>query len=328
MPNGAHRDRSLRTLMLMTLGLTILAAGCGNTGPDRALRTAIRTDTGFDDARGRSDVQATVSDLLQQGDFASFRSQLTFAPVEATVHVTAYFTPEVTGARQCGGPYQFPLYGRPDGAAARATRQEIEDEGLCEGREIAWLADELDAYLIQVNGSARVRLPDGEAICLAHAGTNELDYTSLGRLLINAGVVPAEVMSMQAIRDAFRRDPATVRALMRKNDRYVFFREVAPSEWPEGGLGVRLTPGVSVAADPAHHPPGSVLLLSTTESATGRPIHRFVVVQDVGGAIKGPGRIDLYTGIGDEAGAVAGPQSAPGRLWRVQLRDAAAGIMD
>jgi membrane-bound lytic murein transglycosylase A len=303
-------------------------------GPAAAARYPFTLDDGrvLSRAEARAALDA-VSAALAAGDETAFRrvieSSLEARESAGPAHFTAYYAPEYAARRRPGGRFRHPLHAAPPALAPdnprRAvwhTRREIEDGSLLAGREIAWLPDALSAYLVQVNGSARLRLADGSFMHVGHCATNERPYTSLGRLLIEAGRVPAAEMSMAAIRAEFRRDPEGVEALMRRNDRYVFFEVLPGARWPRSAFGIALTPGASAATDPALVPPGAVLLVETT-LPDGAPYVRLVVSQDTGGAIRGPGRVDLYLGAGEEVGAVAGRMNAGGRVLMLRPRPGA-----
>jgi membrane-bound lytic murein transglycosylase A len=268
--------------------------------------------------------------LAESGDATTFATAVTerfdARPVTDDVLFTAYYAPEYPARRARTPRFRHPLYAPPPGAGSPwPTRAEIEDGALFAGYEIAWLEDALDAYLVHVNGSARLRLGDGTTMHVGVAVTNEHPYTSLGRLMIDAGIVPADEMSMQAIRAAHRHDPAGIESLMRHNDRYVLFRELDGAAWPRSSFGIPLTAGASFAADPAVYPPGAIALADTRLASSapggpGRPFVRLVLGQDTGGAIRGPGRADLFLGVGDAAGSVAGRQAETGRLSVLLLR--------
>lgn len=248
-------------------------------------------------------------------------SALAFEPID-DVLFTAYYAPERAARRAPTTRFRFPLYGRPPdlaptyaGDGSWPDRASIEADPALAGPALVWLDDELDAYLIHVNGSARLRLADGNVMCLGHDGTNGRAYTSLGRRCVETGLIAEEDVSIPAIRSAYERAPATVRALMLENERYVFFREIPAARWPVGSQGLVLTPNVSVAVDPAVHAPGSVLLVETM--VDGAPYVRFMIAQDQGAAIRGPQRVDLFFGVGDAAGVRAGRHVSTGRVWRI-----------
>ena len=241
-----------------------------------------------------------------------------------TVFFTAYFAPEYPARRQPNGEFRYPLYELPSDlrrkyvAAGRwPTRLEIKRDDLLAGHELVWLNDPLNVYLIHVNGSACLRLGDQDAMYVGYTATNEHQYTSLGKLLVAEGLLSAEEVSMQTIREAYERTPATVGELMLRNARYVFFKEYREDQWPLASLGVPLTAGASLATDKTVYPPGGLVLVRTPMvDETDRPTWtaRFLLDQDSGGAIKGPGRADIFEGIGEEAGRLAGGVKAHGRL--------------
>ena len=241
-----------------------------------------------------------------------------------TVFFTAYFAPEYPARRQPNGEFRYPLYELPSDlrrkyvAAGRwPTRLEIKRDDLLAGHELVWLNDPLNVYLIHVNGSACLRLGDQDAMYVGYTATNEHPYTSLGKLLVAQGLLSAEEVSMQTIREAFERTPATVGELMLRNARFVFFKEYGVDQWPLASLGVPLTAGASLATDKTVYPPGGLVLVRTPMvDETDRPTWtaRFLLDQDSGGAIKGPGRADIFEGIGEEAGRLAGGVKAHGRL--------------
>jgi membrane-bound lytic murein transglycosylase A len=268
---------------------------------------------------------------------------------------TGYYEPELKGSRQPGGRFTVPLYGvpadlvqidlgqfapdlkgrsiagrvehgrlRPYPDRARIEAAHLKDKGL----EILWLDDPVDAFFLQVQGSGRVVLPDGGAVRVGFAGHNGHGYVPIGRLLIEGGKVPRENMSMQAIRDWLRANPAEAQELMRRNPRYVFFRELASADTPDGPIGahgVALTPGRSLAVDRRFVPLGVPLWLDTTDP-DGRPLRRLMVAQDVGGAIQGPVRGDIFFGAGEAALEQAGRMRSPGAYYLLLPRSAANSL--
>ena len=147
--------------------------------------------------------------------------------------------------------------------------------------------------------------------------------------MIDAGLAVESEMSMQTIIDVYGREPAHVETLMRRNERFVYFQERPCDQWPRSGIGIVLTPEASVATDRALFPAGGVVLVETTVAdgeGGRRPFRRFMLDQDRGGAITGPGRIDLYMGSGTAAGDVAGRQRHPGRLFYLVLKTDAAAL--
>ena len=231
---------------------------------------------------------------------------------------TGYFEPELLGSRQRSPRFAVPIYrAPPDLPRGRpwATRAEIERDGLLAGRglEIAWLADPVDKFFLQVQGSGRIRLADGAVIRVGYGGRNGHEYRSIGRELVRRGVLPAHRVSAGEIRDWVRRNPEAGRDLLYHNPSYVFFREVAvgPDEGPLGAMNRPLTALRSLAVDPAHVPLGAPVWVETAGPA---PLARLMVAQDIGSAIKGPQRGDVFYGSGDAAGQAAGAVKDPGRM--------------
>ncbi len=243
---------------------------------------------------------------------------------------TGYYEPLLRGSWYPYGSYTIPIYRLPPEAAlvnGRAaplpSRAQIEAGALAgRGLELLWVDDPTDAFFLHIQGSGQVAMADGSLVRVAFAGKNGHSYFPIGAELVRRGEVPREQMSMQAIRWWLATHPAEAPGLMALNGSYVFFRLI-DGEGPVGAQGVPLTPGRSMAVDPAFVPYGVPLWLDTTDPAAGNaPLRRLVVAQDTGGAIKGPIRGDLFWGSGEEAGAVAGSMKQQGR-WYLLLPKAA-----
>ncbi len=251
---------------------------------------------------------------------------------------TGYYSPEFTASRNPAGRYQYPLYTRPDdlvtdpasgavlgqrqpGGALTAypTRQQIEANNLLAGHELVYLPSRLDAYSIEVNGSAKLQLTTGGTLFVGYAGTNGRDYTSIGRLLVADGVLDPNTVTMPAIRQHFQQHPRQLDDYIRQNQRFVFFKEYAGSDWPAGSLGFQVTPQRSLATDKKIFPRGGAVLVSTTLPG-GQEFRQLMLDQDTGGAIRAPGRADLYFGIGPRAEQISGAQAAEGRLFYLFLK--------
>jgi len=239
--------------------------------------------------------------------------------------ITGYYEPELEGARRRSAAHPVPIYRPPPDLPKTGklqpyhTRAEIE-EGVLAGRglELLWLADPIDAFFLQVQGSGRVRLAGGSLIRVGYAANNGHPYTAIGRILVERGELTKESATMQTVRQWLRDHPDEATALMRKNARYIFFREIAGAG-PVGSLGAVLTPGRSLAVDPDQVPLGALLWLDTTYPAgtpeAGRPLRRLMVAQDTGSAIKGAVRGDIFWGSGEAALRYAGPMKQPGRYF-------------
>ncbi len=248
---------------------------------------------------------------------------------------TGYFEPLVEARRKPGGAFRTPLWGPPAGYVPHKpswTRQEIdtlpEAQAALRGHEIAWVADPLDALVLQVQGSGRLHMvePDGRGhvVRLAFAGNNEQPYKSVGRYLVDQGELKLTEASWPTIKDWVRRNPARLQELLWANPRVVWFREESLADarvGPRGGQGVPLTPGRSIAVDPASVPYGSLVWLDTTEPLSSRALQRAVMAQDTGNAIVGAVRADYFWGWGDDAEAQAGRMKQPLRMWVLWPRD-------
>ena len=242
---------------------------------------------------------------------------------------TGYYEPEIEGSRTQLTGY-VPVYRvppdlirctKPDGTSGRGridqtgtcvlyfTRAEIEDGALAgKGLEIAWAADPVEQFFVEVQGSGRIRLPDGNVMRIGYAGQNGRDYVAIGRQLRDRGILPPGGANMQAIKDWIRANPDVGKALMRENTSYIFFQELT-GPGPLGSLGVAITPRGTVAADPNFVPLGAPVFLKMDR----READGLWIAQDVGGAIKGPNRFDTFWGAGPEATTLAGGMSASGR---------------
>ena len=226
---------------------------------------------------------------------------------------TGYYEPEVAGARSPGGPYQVPVYRRPTGLVPGRpylTRAEI-DRGALKGKrlEVVWLADPTDAFFLHIQGSGRVRLPDGSTVRLNYDAQNGRSYVPIGRVLVSRGEMSLDQVSMQSIRAWLATHPDQARGLMDTNPSYVFFREVngvSSDVGAPGALGVPLSPLRSIAVDKGFIPLGAPVWINTRDALDGSPFRHLMVAQDLGGAIRGPIRADIFFGWGADAENRAG----------------------
>ncbi len=257
--------------------------------------------------------------------------------------VTGYYEPLLRGSRTPSKTYRFPLYGVPDdllvvdlaetqpnlkGMRLRGrlqgnkvvpyyTRAEIErGEAAVRGREILWVDDAVELFFLQVQGSGRIKLPNGEIVRIGFAEHNGQPYKSIGRVLVERGELPQDKASMQGIKQWGKQNPELLSLLLQQNPAFVFFREMpSSSPGPVGALGVALTPGRSIAVDASVVPLGAPVFLSSSWPLSARPLNRIVLAQDTGSAIKGAVRADFFWGFGDEAGQIAGRMRQSGRMW-------------
>ncbi|MGF6226231.1 membrane-bound lytic murein transglycosylase A [Inquilinus ginsengisoli] len=236
---------------------------------------------------------------------------------------TGYFAPELNGSRVRRGAYQTPLYRTPDNARdRRKSRAEIA-RGALEGRgyEIVWVDDPIDAFFLEIQGSGKVRLDDGSVIGLKFDGQNGQRYKAVGRVLVDAGIATLEEMSMGYIRNWMIANPDRAQWLMNQNPSYVYFREKEAAD-VIGAHDVPLTAGRSLAVDKDYISLGTPIWLDIEDDPTvpGRTLRRLVLAQDIGGAIRGPIRGDLYWGEGHAAGDMASAMNAEGRAYMLVPR--------
>jgi membrane-bound lytic murein transglycosylase A len=257
--------------------------------------------------------------------------------------ITGYYEPLLQGSRVYGRSYRFPIYAPPEdllaidlsdtnpglkGIRLRGrlqnkkivpyyTRAEIEN-GLASlrGREIIWVDDPVELFFLHVQGSGRIKLPDGQTIRVGFADHNGHPYVSVARILVEHGELSLDNASMQGIKQWAARNPDRIAGLLQQNPAYVFFRELPESGLgPIGAQGVPLTPGRSIAVDAMTTPLGTPVFLSTTFPSTALALNRLVIAQDTGSAIKGAVRADLFWGFGNEAGRSAGRMRQSGKMW-------------
>jgi membrane-bound lytic murein transglycosylase A len=244
--------------------------------------------------------------------------------------ITGYYEPLIEARRQRDARHATPLYALPPALQDRRepwfTRRQIDTaapaRAALQGREIAWLADPLDALVLQIQGSGRLRITEADGrianVRLAYAGHNGHAYRSVGRWLIEQGELTADTASWPAIKAWARAHPQRLDEMLWANPRVVFFREEPlpdPSVGPRGAMGVPLTPGRSIAVDPQSIPYGAWVWLDTTEPLSSAPLQRLVTAQDTGSAIVGAVRADYFWGWGDGAEAQAGRMKQPLRMW-------------
>lgn len=250
--------------------------------------------------------------------------------------VTGYYLPLVEASLTETTNYRYPIYRKPDDlvgvlprmsgekiAGPYLSRREIDIAGALKGKgyEIAWVKDPVDLFFLHIQGSGILRLADGRTLQLNYAANNGRPYTSIGKILLDAGKMTPDELSAPRVRRYLAEHPEESAALFAQNERYIFFRFVEGG--PFGSLEVPLTPGRSIAADAEYFPRGMPVFLTTrlpVVDATGdlagwRSTSRFVVAQDSGAAIRGPARLDLYFGAGDDAGQAAGFMKSGGKVY-------------
>ena len=241
--------------------------------------------------------------------------------------LTAYYEPVISASRLPGRGFSVPLYGAPVNTAGRKpwyTRQQIETlaeaRRALQGQEIAYISDPVEAMVLHIQGSGRLRIAEADGsqktIRLAYAGTNDQPYKSVGRWLLDQGLV--RDATWPGIRSWIAQNPQRTNELLWSNPRYVFFREeplldADSAVGPRGAQGVPLTPMRSIAVDRQSIPYGTPVWMAS--SSPTMQLQRLVMAQDTGSAILGAVRADFFTGWGPEAGEIAGRLKQPLRLW-------------
>jgi len=260
---------------------------------------------------------------------------------KGTVLFTGYYTPIFDGSREPTARFKYPLYHQPDdllktsegvtlgrstagGTVPYPTRAEIESSGMLKGREIMWLSDPFEVYIAHAQGSARIRQPDGSLIGVGYAANNGHDYKSVALQMVSDGAIPKDQMSLASMIAYFKAHPDEVSKYTRVNPRFVFFRiDDGP---PRGSINEPVTTLRTIATDKSIYPRACLAFFSATlPRAVGgdvaqHPYSGFVLDQDTGGAIRAPGRCDVYMGQGDTAGKLAGKTYREGRLYYLFLK--------
>ncbi|MBU0756197.1 MAG: MltA domain-containing protein [Planctomycetes bacterium] len=265
-----------------------------------------------------------------------------------TVLFTGYCEPIVPASLEETSRYRYPLYRLPDDLVKDSegttlgrrtssgsmvpyyTREEIDEGQVLKGQglELAWLEHPLDAFIIHVQGSASLRLPDGTLLKIGYAGKNGRPYNSLGQALVRDGKLGADEVSLDSIRRHFQGNPAELLPYLYQNESYIFF--VEHEGGPYGSIGAEVTPYRTVATDKSVFPRASLTFLDThlpTRDAKGQVGYKtyrgFALDQDTGGAIRSAGRVDVFMGTGSEAEFLAGRTKHEGKIYYLFLRDGA-----
>ncbi len=258
---------------------------------------------------------------------------------EGTVLFTGYYTPIFDASFERTDEFRYPLYKMPDdlvkgpdgqtlgrrdagGSMTRyPARAEIEESGLLAGQELVWLSDPFEAYIAHVQGSAKLRMPDGEVITVGYAANNGYEYDSVAEALIADKKIDSDRMSLATMIDYFKRHPDQVERYTQKNPRFVFFR--ISDKTPHGSLNEPVTPMRTIATDKSVFPRACLAFIATTLPKIGGTVgyQGFALDQDTGGAIRAPGRCDIYMGQGNEVGQLAGRTYQEGRLYYLFLKD-------
>lgn len=263
--------------------------------------------------------------VAQSGEVENPRAffELFFRPVEIDdgkdALFTGYFEPELDGSLYRTSTYRYPIYKMPPearGGGLWLTRRDILTTGVMDNRglEIAWVDDPVELFFLQIQGSGRIRLTNGDTLRVGYGGSNGHNYRSVGQELVRRGVYNAHQVSAQVIKNWVRRNPVAGQELLFHNPSYVFFRKVrrvTADQGPRGAMNRSITAMRTVAVDPAYVPLGAPVWV---EKDGQGPMRRLMIAQDTGSAIKGAQRADIFFGTGDAAGRAAGTLKDPGRM--------------
>src|SRR6478672_2028827 len=324
-------DHSLRYLQTKAAATAYQRYAVPGITRDRVLRSLERFRQLVVFSRSPEELQAAV-----QREFVFYQS--VGKDGKGTVTFTAYYEPTYTASRIPTTEYRYPLYRLPpDFSSWRKpypTRAELEGaDGLkgsqsrLKGLELVWLRDRLEAFLVQIEGSARLQMTDGTEMTVGYAGKTDYPYTSIGKELAKDGKLPLSGLTMPVLEQYFSQNPLELDNYLPRNRGFVFFQEThgAPAM---GSILVPVTPERSIATDKSLMPPGALALVQMQlpfPTASGqmqqRLVSRYVLDQDTGSAIKGPGRVDYYMGTGKVAGDRAGVTGGAGQLYYLLLKE-------
>jgi membrane-bound lytic murein transglycosylase A len=258
-----------------------------------------------------------------------FESWFTAYAVSGQALITGYFEPEVPGSKNQRPGYNVPLYAKPALASlANLPRSAIDGGALYRKAPVtAYVTSPVDAFMLQIQGSGRIVLPDGNILRIGFDGQNGQPYTPIGRVLVQMGALKPEDVSYQSISAWLKSHPDQAKSVMEQNTRYVYLRPLGPlpaDEGAPGALGVPLTAERSTAIDKSALPLGAPLFIATTDPITGSAIDLLTVTQDTGGGIHGPDRADIFFGAGPDAEQIAGSMRQPGQLYLLLPRPQSA----
>ena len=293
---------------------------------DRVKRSLLRFKTLLKQSRNPQELQAAV-----KREFIFY--QAVGNDNRGTVHFTGYFEPTYTASRHRTNEYRYPLYRKPANFAAwsrpHPTRAALEGsdglgtKSLIKGRELIWFRDRLEAYLVQIQGVAKIRLTNGKSISVAFDGSTDYPYTSIGKELVKDGIFQPGELTLPILIDYLKKHPEALDRYLPRNNRFIFFRETSAAAKAKGSLGLPVTPERSIATDKSLMPPGALALLLAPIPNTNlqkESVSRYVLDQDTGSAIKGAGRVDIFMGTGNLAGDRAGLMSDDGQLYYLLLK--------
>jgi membrane-bound lytic murein transglycosylase A len=249
-----------------------------------------------------------------------FEAYFTAYQLGGTALITGYFEPEYPGSKNLAPGYRVPIYGKPDDPdLAALPRTNIDHGALYRKAPVtAYLADPVDAYMLQIEGAGRILLPNGNILRVGYDGQNGQPNTHIGSILVTDGDLTANDVSFQSI-DAWLKDnPDQAKSIMEQNANYVFLRPLGAlpdDEGAPGALGAPLTAGRSLAVDNTNIALGTPIYLATTDPTTNAPLDRLTFAQDTAGGIHGTGAAELFFGGGSQAEATAGRMKQSGTLY-------------
>lgn len=323
-------DRSLRYLQSGDAVAAYRKYPVPGVTRDRVRRSLERFRVLVQQARSPADLQAAVA-----REFVFY--QASGKDGHGAVGFTGYFEPVHVASRVPTQEFRYPIYRLPSDfdrwKKPHPTREQLEGiDGLQSGKtrlkgaEFVWLRDRLEAFLVQVQGSARLKLTDGSTMTIGYAGHTDYPYVGIGRELVKAGKLTLEELTLPRLVQYFQANPAELNVYLPRNQRFVFFQETggAPAT---GSLGAAVTAARSIATDKSVFPPGALALIHTRlplPNGTGQLeqhlVSRYVLDQDTGGAIKGAGRVDVFMGTGQAAADRAGLINSTGALYYLLLK--------
>jgi membrane-bound lytic murein transglycosylase A len=251
---------------------------------------------------------------------------------QGTVLFTGYYTPIFNGSPIRTDIFKYPLYKSPndllkgpdgtilgqkwtDGQIRQyPSREDIQKSNILAGNELVWLSDPFEVYVVHVQGSAKIRMPDGQIETVGYAAHNGWEYQSIRQKMIADGKFTEKNINMKAMIDYFKTHPNEVDMYVNKNPRFVFFKSEEGD--PRGSLNESVTPFRTIATDKTIYPRA---MFAFTAVDIDRPIG-FALDQDTGGAIRAAGRCDVYMGVGDHAGELAGKTYHEGQLYYLFIK--------
>jgi membrane-bound lytic murein transglycosylase A len=311
--------------------------------PERAYRTLVVFKEIYAQSANQSDFESRVAEKF------SFLGR----PEEdkqPSLLLTGYYEPFFEGSLEARGEYRYPIYCCPDdlveirnGDSSKGdgkkrigriekgefipyySRAEIDGGRVLEGKgyELAWLKDPWERFVLHIQGSGQIRLPNGKIVRVGFANSNGRPYRSIGQYLVQSGYFPETDLSLRRVREFLLAHPEKAEETLNQNERYIFFRPMPEGNGPFGSLGFPLTAGRSIAVDHRVYPQGALAYLIAQQpvlngggkSVGKTSLRRFVLNHDTGAAMKGSGRIDLFCGTGEKAGLTAGEMREEGKIY-------------